>query len=170
MVIGREPDEKFSSRNGEQGERIFFPLYPMNPLSPQDDSGALGRVAPTCLHDSSGRASKLSAEELSSIQRAYIYHKLRVQRIGIQMKSGEGVSSFTSCHSVTFHGIYPWTNQDISCTCICELYHARCHGIGVQIYNYMHFNVHKVYVCDFCQSAIIWESIVCRNLDFNGSV
>ena len=35
-----------------------------------------------------------------------LYHKLQGQRIGIQTKSGEGVSSFTSCHSVTFHGVY----------------------------------------------------------------
>ena len=40
-------------------------LYPMEPLSPQDNSGALGRVvAATRLHDNSQRTSKLSLARL----------------------------------------------------------------------------------------------------------
>ena len=46
----------------------IFPLYPMEPLSLQDDSGALGRVAATCPRKSR-RAYELSAEERSLIQR-----------------------------------------------------------------------------------------------------
>ena len=71
----------------------IFPPYPMEPLSPQDDSGTVVRVVATRSRDSSRRASKLSAEERSSIQRAAL--KMAVwlcETIGIsiQTKSVKG--------------------------------------------------------------------------------
>ena len=71
----------------------IFPLYPMDPLSCQDDSGTVVRVAATRLHDSSQKASKLSAEERSLIQRAALKMAVWLHEtigIGIQTKSVKG--------------------------------------------------------------------------------
>ena len=70
MAIRREPDENLVLAMENKNEH--FPLYPTEPLSPQDDSGALVRVAAIHSRDNSRRASILSAQEQSSIQRAVI--------------------------------------------------------------------------------------------------
>ena len=65
----------------------------MEPLFLQDDSDALVRVAVTHSCDSSQRASKLSAEERSLIQRAALKFAVWLCEtigIGIQTKSAEG--------------------------------------------------------------------------------
>ena len=62
MAIGREPDENLVLAMRIKNKR--FPLYPMEPLSPQDNSGALVRVAATHSCDNSQRASKLSVAGL----------------------------------------------------------------------------------------------------------
>ena len=91
MAMRREPNLVLAMEN--KNER--FPLYPMEPSSPQDDSGAPVKVAATRSCASSQRASKLSAEVRSSIQRAVLKIVVWLHEsigIGIQTKSAEGAN------------------------------------------------------------------------------